>query len=177
MALQPAANAISSWEVVEAFENRLKAGVVALGGKPTAGFVRISAAPDDREGGAYKAEEGIHVVPGDAQPFTSHGSARYGSRTRRVFEVTIVTVSNQDRAGEARIASKKHMNVEDMVFDVLMGTPPYADATAWNTKVGITCKWIPGGDAIKRAKTKDPGKYVSVHLFEVIYTQKTSIPA
>lgn len=172
-------NAVSSWEVVTAFETRIKAVIADAGARPTNGFVRITDDMDSREAGGYKPEEGIHIVPRSPDPHVNDGASRYGQRVVRVFEVWIVTVSAADRAGDYRLAMQKHFNLQDVVFNGMNGTPPQptSPAVSWNLPVGVTLKWIPGGDALRRAKKVDASRFVSAHLFEVVYQQKTQVIA
>lgn len=178
MSLQYAANTIASWDVAEAFETRLKLGLSDSAQnrpKPASGFVRWMTAPDQDDGAALKAEDGVHLVLGDPQPITKDGAGRAGKRVRRIVQVWIVTRSNQDKAGDVRIALEKHTTLEDLVFDSLDDVIPDGFATGQQNTVGITCHWMPGGDDIKRKKKIAPDVFVSVHLFEIIYPQRLRV--
>lgn len=174
MPLQRAANSLPTWDVAEAFETRLKKGLSdpALAvPKPANGYVRWTTPPDEQDGAALKAEEGVHLVLGDPQPVTKDGATRAGKRVRVVVQVWVVTRSNQDRAGDARIALEKHATLQDLIFDSLDDTVPDGFATGQQNTVGITCHWIPGGDEIRRKVKVAPDVFVSVHLFEIKYVQ------
>lgn len=139
--------------------------------KPARGYVRWTTPPDEQNGAAYKAEEGMHLVFGDVQPTTKDGAGRAGKRSRVVIQVWVVTRSNQDRAGDVRIALEKHLTLQDRLFDALDDIVPDGVATGQQNTVGITCHWIPGGDEIRRKIKVAPDTFVSVHLFEVKYVQ------
>ncbi len=126
MPINFARDAVDTWDVVSAFETRLKSSLAAgavVSAKPN-GFVRLTTSPDQWDGGAYKGEDGVHVVVGDPQPTTLDGAARLGLRSRIVFQVWIMTRSNQDRVGDVRVALRKHLGLQDAVFNALMDTPP-----------------------------------------------------
>jgi len=160
----------ASWTVVSNFVTRLRAGLVDVDSKPTA-IVRVISKPDEHQ--PFKAEEGVHVTVGDPQPIVNDGAGRYGQRVRRVLELYLVTVCLKDAGGREEKSVEKHLALEDAVFNIVSGTPP-ADS-AYNSKVGITLKWIPGGDVIRRAMKSDAGQHVSVHLFEIIYPQHLQV--
>lgn len=169
-------DAVETWDVVEAFEARLKAGLAAaVGGAKPQGTTRIVASPDGQDGGALKAEPGVHILVGDPQPTTLDGATRSGMRVRLVFQLWIVTRNNQDRAGEDRIALKQHLKLHDAVINSLIDTPPVGTPVGQQNQVGITCHWIPGGNELKRVRSIAPDHFVSVQLFEVKYIQRTQV--
>jgi hypothetical protein len=181
MALTYAANGDvivdSTWEIAEAFEARLKASMAgtAGGSKPAVGYVRITTPPNEEDGGAYKAEEGLHIVVGDPQPVDKDGAGRAGQRTRIAFQVWVVTRSNQDRAGDVRIAVRKHLNVQDALFNALHDTPPNGVPAGAHNQIGIYAHWIPGGAEIRSKAKISPDTFASVHLFEVRFVQKLQV--
>lgn len=177
MPLTTASNSTPSWEVAEALENRLRLGVTdpALAAPKPAGFIRWMTSPDLEDGAAFKAEEGIHLVLGDPQPTTLDGAGRAGKRVRRVIQAWIVTRNMQDRAGDARIALKQHLALEDLVFDSLDDFVPDGTVAGQQAQVGITVHWIPGGDEVRRKAKVAPDTFVSVHLFEIKYKQNLRV--
>lgn len=168
MPIEYANASVTSWSVIEAFESKLKLGL-AEAEKPN-GVVRITSSTESDDGGAYKAEEGLHLVFGDPQPYKLDGAGKHGKRVRRVIQVWVVTVSNRDRAGEARLAGQRHVDLEDLVIDIMDDSPPVG--SVYNQKIGIITRWIDGAQEMKRGTKQDKGRYVSLIPFEVIYPQR-----
>lgn len=125
-------------------------------------FVRIIAhpGPDYAE---YRAERGISLCFTALEPFTPAGAGRYGLKTTRTLEVHVATQSHLDPAQSDQLAVVAHMDMEELIVDVLhdaspVGTPAH---------IGIKVRWIPGGADIARQVKRDVGTLFSVILFEV----------
>lgn len=168
-------DALSTWDTILAFESRLVAGLkdTTTGAAMPGGYVRIAAGGEGQDAGAYKAEEGIHLIPEDIQPQTLDGGGRVAQRSRIVIQVWVVTRNAQDRAGDYRSAGKAHYDLVDRVVNILRDDVPAGvqQPTQHNT-VGIICRWIEGGAALRRQLKLSKDTFVSVHLFEVKYKQK-----
>lgn len=171
----PSTAPASSWAIATAIETRLRAVLNAPpagSAKPASGpYVRWSAPPDREQVGMTWAEEGLTLVWGAPQPVVNDGAGRAGQRVRRVVQVWVVTRSNADVAGATVIAYQRHTALEDLVVNSLNDLPPPDYPTGAQAPIGITLKWIPGGDDIRRQVKVAPDTFVSCMLYEVVYPQ------
>lgn len=163
-AIQPTPGTYRFSELLTRFVNRLATG---LGIDPS--VIRVCAAPDANIG-EYLSQRGLVVRVRPPVPELLSGGDRHAYITTRVIDVFVLTENLRDPGGRNDSAVKNHLDREEAVIDVIHSTPP-----ATTERIGITCKWSPGGAEIfKQAKT-DAGLFVSVLPFVITYRPKLTV--
>jgi len=119
------------------------------------------------EGSEYRAEPGVTVRVGAAQPQVNCGAGRAGWLTVREIEVWVVTESLLDPGGDDLIAIKAHLSQEEVVLNALVDTPP-TDRDP-RTRLGVRITWVPGGAAPHRRDDTDQGIVASSLKFRCEY--------